>query len=207
MDVTVLPKGELLGISIAAPVGPIGLLTIRRTLTGGFRMGIATGLGAATADASNGVIAAFGLTAITTTLVTNVTLIRLVGGVMLLSIGLRGMLHARHSSITETAAARRASTLGAYLQTIGLTLSNPLTVISFIGVFAGLGITGGQDDLASAVALVVGVGLGSAAWWFLLCGIISRLRTRLSSGAVSAINLGSSLIITGFGVAALIAAR
>jgi threonine/homoserine/homoserine lactone efflux protein len=204
----VLPKGLILGFSIAAPVGPIGLLTIRRTLTDGFRMGIATGLGAATADATYGMVAAFGLTAITSTLISNASAIRLVGGLILLAIGLRGVLQGvRTTTAAEASIARRSTTLGAYVQTIGLTLTNPLTIISFAGMFAGLGIAGGQDDLASAIGLVAGVGVGSAAWWFLLCGATSRLRARLPANAITVINLGSSLIIAGFGVAALIAAR
>jgi threonine/homoserine/homoserine lactone efflux protein len=208
MDLTVLPKGMLLGFAIAAPVGPIGLLTIRRTLTDGFRLGIATGLGTATADASYGMVAAFGLTAVTSAMISNANAIRLVGGLMLLSIGLRGVLHATRAGLSaEVGAGRMPTTLGAYVQTIGLTLTNPLTIISFIGMFAGLGITDGRDDLARAIVFVTGVGLGSAAWWFLLCGVTSRLRHRLPSRAIAAINLGSSLIITGFGVAALVAAR
>ena len=208
MDPMVVPKGLLLGFSIAAPVGPIGVLTIKRTLADGFRMGIATGLGAATADASYGLVAAFGLTAITSTLVSNAGAIRLIGGLMLLAIGLKGILHSRRAgSVAETGQTQSATSLGAYVQTVGLTLTNPMTIISFIGMFAGLGITGGQDDFASAIGLVVGIGLGSAAWWFLLCGTTARLRSRLPSSAISAINLGSSLIITGFGVAALLAAR
>jgi threonine/homoserine/homoserine lactone efflux protein len=204
----VLPKGLILGFSIAAPVGPIGLLTIRRTLTDGFRMGIATGLGAATADATYGMVAAFGLTAITSTLISNASAIRLVGGLMLIAIGVRGVLHSRGTTATAEAGPHTGkTTLGAYVQTIGLTLTNPLTIISFAGMFAGLGITGGQDDLASAIGLVIGVGAGSAAWWFLLCGVTSRLRARLPANAITVINLGSSLTIAAFGVAALIAAR
>ena len=204
----VLPKGLILGFSIAAPVGPIGLLTIRRTLTDGFRMGIATGLGAATADATYGLVAAFGLTAVTSILISNASAIRLVGGLMLLAIGLRGVIQSRRTTTpAEALPGKRSTSLGAYLQTIGLTLTNPLTIISFAGMFAGLGITGGQDDLASAIGVVVGVGAGSAAWWFLLCGITTRLRHRLPANAIAVINLASSLIIAGFGVAALVAAR
>ncbi len=97
MDWLILPKGVLLGLSIAAPVGPIGVLTIRRTIGDGFRMGFATGLGAATADATYGLIAAFGLTAIMTLLTDHADLIRLVGGVMLLVIGGRALWHVRKS--------------------------------------------------------------------------------------------------------------
>ena len=91
MEWLILPKGMLLGLSIAAPVGPIGVLTIRRTIGDGFRMGFATGLGAATADTTYGLVAAFGLTAIMSVLTNHAGLIRLVGGLVLLVIGLRGI--------------------------------------------------------------------------------------------------------------------
>ena len=208
MDWSILPKGVLLGLSIAAPVGPIGVLTIRRTIGDGFRMGFATGLGAATADATYGLIAAFGLTAIMTMLTDHADLIRLIGGIMLLVIGTRAFWHARNSGLGPAAETGRALTpLGSYAQTVGLTLTNPMTILSFIGMFAGIGISSGGGELANAIALVAGVGLGSALWWLSLSYITSRLRHRLSKGAVRAINLGSSLIIIGFGVTALVAAR
>ena len=203
-----MPKGLLLGVSIAAPVGPIGVLTIRRTIGDGFRMGFATGLGAATADATYGAIAALGLTAIMSLLVDHANTIRLIGGFMLLVIGLRALWQCRSSTIAPEAQASRPLTpAGSYAQTVGLTLTNPMTIIAFIGMFAGIGISTGGADIANALLLVVGVGLGSAAWWLFLAFTVSRIRHRLSPGVVRLINLGSSLIITGFGVAALVAAR
>ena len=200
MDWILMPKGLLLGVSIAAPVGPIGVLTIRRTIGDGFRMGFATGLGAATADATYGAIAALGLTAIMSLLVDH--------GFMLLVIGLRALWQSRSSTIAPEAQASRPLTpAGSYAQTVGLTLTNPMTIIAFIGMFAGIGISTGGAEIANALLLVVGVGLGSAAWWLFLAFTVSRVRHRLSPGVVRLINLGSSLIITGFGVAALVAAR
>jgi threonine/homoserine/homoserine lactone efflux protein len=208
MDWLILPKGMLLGLSIAAPVGPIGVLTIRRTIGDGFRMGFATGLGAATADATYGLVAAFGLTAIMSVLTDHADLIRLIGGLMLLVIGLRGIWHGRSTVRTDEAVVRRSMTpTGSYAQTIGLTLTNPMTIVAFIGMFAGVGISPGEGRLVSALALVVGVGLGSAAWWLLLAYTVSRIRHRLPDGAMRFINIGSSTVIVAFGVAALIAAR
>ena len=207
MEWVVFPKGVLLGVSIAAPVGPIGLLTIRRTISGGFRLGFATGLGAATADTIYGLIAAFGLTAVMTVLTDNVTAIRLIGGVMLLTIGLRGLWSALRPRSTDVEAqvASVHSTWGSYVQTVGLTLTNPLTILAFIGMFAGIGVSEGGANVASAVILVTGVAMGSAAWWLLLAGVISRIRHKLSTGAVQLINIGSSVIITGFGILAVAA--
>jgi threonine/homoserine/homoserine lactone efflux protein len=208
MDWVNVPKGMLLGLSIAAPVGPIGVLTIRRTIGDGFRMGFATGLGAATADATYGLVAAFGLTAIMSVLTDHVDLIRLAGGLMLLVIGLRGIWQARMAVNPAEAVMRRTLTpAGSYVQTVGLTLTNPMTILAFIGMFAGVGISSGDGKLLSALALVLGVALGSAAWWLFLAITVSRVRHRLPHGAVRAINIGSSTVIVIFGVAAVIAAR
>jgi threonine/homoserine/homoserine lactone efflux protein len=208
MDWLILPKGMLLGLSIAAPVGPIGVLTIRRTIGDGFRMGFATGLGAATADATYGLVAAFGLTAVMSVLTDHANLIRLVGGLMLLVIGLRGIWHGRSAVGADAVAVRRTLTpAGSYAQTVGLTLTNPMTIVAFIGMFAGVGISSGDGKLLSALALVLGVGLGSAAWWLLLAFSVSRVRHRLPDGAMRIINIGSSSVIVAFGVAAVIAAR
>ncbi len=208
MDWVVFPKGLLLGVSIAAPVGPIGLLTIRRTISGGFRMGFATGLGAATADTIYGMIAAFGLTAVMAVLTDHATGIRLIGGVMLLVIGLRGLRSAMNAadSTVESGTSGIQGAWSSYLQTIGLTLTNPMTILAFVGMFAGVGISERGANAGNAVILVVGVALGSAAWWLFLATLVSRVRHRLSTGAVRLINVGSSVIITGFGVVAVIAA-
>jgi threonine/homoserine/homoserine lactone efflux protein len=208
MDWVVLPKGLLLGVSIAAPVGPIGVLTIRRSISDGFRMGFATGLGAATADAIYGLIAAFGLTAVMAILTDHANSIRLVGGAMLLVVGARALWHVRSATTpAEARAGRVISPAGSYIQTVGLTLTNPMTILSFIGMFAGIGISSGGADVANAVALVIGVGLGSAAWWLFLASLTSRIRHRLSPGTLRWINIGSALIIVSFGVAALAASR
>jgi threonine/homoserine/homoserine lactone efflux protein len=207
MEWVVLPKGVLLGLSVAAPVGPIGVLTIRRTISDGFRMGFATGLGAATADATYGLIAAFGLTAIMAVLNDHADAIRLVGGVMLVVIGVRTLVQGRASGNGHAFAAANVLTPArSYIQTVGLTLTNPMTILAFIGMFAGIGISSGGADIPNALALVLGVGTGSAVWWLGLAFVVSRIRHRLSTSVVQAINVSSALIIVGFGVAAMITA-
>jgi threonine/homoserine/homoserine lactone efflux protein len=202
----ILPKGLPLGLSNAAPVGPIGVLTMRRTIGDGFRMGFATGLGAATADATYGLIAALGLTTIMSLLTNHADGIRLIGGAMLMVIGVRALIHSRLAAVGFAApSAKMLTPLRSYIQTVGLTLTNPVTVITFIGMLAGVGISSGGDGLPNALALVTGVGLGSAAWWLFLAFTVSRVRLRLSGGTVRLINIASTLIITGFGVVAVLA--
>ena len=147
-------RGLLVGFSIAAPVGPIGLLCIRRTLADGRTVGFVSGLGAATADAFYGAVAGFGLTVVTGALVEGQTPLRLVGGAFLGHLGARTFL-ARPAR--AAAVAGRRGLLGAYLSTLGLTLTNPSTILSFVGDLRGAGAGGRGSDGASAGVLVAGV--------------------------------------------------
>lgn len=201
MDPLLFLRALALGFSIAAPVGPIGALCIRRTLTQGRLTGLMTGLGAATADALYGAIAAFGLTAITTALVGISFWTRLIGGLFLIYLGVRTLL-ARPAE-GEAAPESRRGLIGAYASTVALTLTNPATIISFLGVFAGLGI-GAGSGWAGALIIVAGVFAGSLAWWMLLTVVLGSVRHRLPPGLMRAVNIGSGLLIIGFGLAALI---
>ena len=166
MDVGLFLQGIIIGFAIAAPVGPIGVLCIRRTLAEGRASGFVSGLGAATADAVYGAIAAFGLTLITDFLLGGASWLRLVGGAFLLYLGVKTFL-ARPAE--RAAEARGGGLLGAYASTFFLTLTNPTTILSFAAIFAGLGVAG-ADNALSAALLVLGVFLGSAAWWLILSG-------------------------------------
>jgi len=193
-------RGLVLGFSIAAPVGPIGVLCIRRTLAEGRAAGLATGLGAAVADAFYGAIAAFGLTAVSGALVHQQMWVRLLGGVFLLYLGVRTW---RARPAEREADATSSSLLGAFASTFVLTLTNPMTILSFAAVFAGLGLGAGASDPASAIALVLGVLAGSALWWLLLSAGVGLFRARFDLRAMQWVNRISGAVITGFGVLAL----
>jgi len=194
-------KGVVIGFAVAAPVGPIGVLCIRRTLADGRASGFVSGLGAATADAAYGAVAALGLTFVTGLLVGAETWLRLLGGVFLLFLGVRIFL----SSPTESpAAAGKGDLLGAYASTFVLTLTNPTTILSFAAIFAGLGAGSVGDDALPAVSLVPGVFLGSTLWWFALSWATSLLHARLSTGGLRWVNRISGLVIAAFGVVALL---
>jgi threonine/homoserine/homoserine lactone efflux protein len=189
-------RGTLLGFSIAAPVGPIGVLCIRRTLAEGRATGLATGLGAAAADGLYGVMAAFGLTWITALLVEQQTWIRLGGGMFLMWLGIATLL-AKPSESAASAAG--AGVAGAFGSTFLLTLTNPMTMLSFVAVFAGLGLGAGNGH-ADAALLVAGVVTGSAAWWLLLSAGVDRLRGRFDASAMRWVNRFSGVVIVGFAV-------
>lgn len=190
-------QGIVIGFSIAAPVGPIGILCIQRTLNKGRTSGFVSGLGAASADAVYGTIAGFGLIAVSSVLINHQTLIRLLGGGFLLYLGVRTF----RSEPAEEAAdvESRSSLLGDYGSTFLLTLTNPVTILAFGGLFTSLGI--GTEDGAVAV-LVIGVFTGSALWWLVLSGGASLFATRITSTWMRRISQFAGVIIVGFGLLA-----
>jgi len=200
-----LLQGFLIGISIAAPVGPIGVLCIRRTLSEGHSTGFASGLGAATADAIYGCVAGFGLTFISDVLVSQQTWFRLVGGLFLCYLGIRNLLTKPPDSASgQAASVTGQGIVGAYASTFALTLTNPMTILSFAAIFAGLGMTDSGGQWHTAAALVSGVFAGSVTWWFFLSGIAGAFRTRFTARAMQWVNRISGAIVTGFGLVALV---
>ena len=174
-----------------------------RILEEGRLAGLVTGLGAATADTVYGAVAAFGLTAVSAFLVSQQDWLRLIGGAFLLYLGIRTFL-TRPMPQTAVRDDKSSRTLaGDYASTFLLTITNPLTIISFAAVFAGLGLGSGYDDLGSALLLVAGVFTGSALWWLLLSGGVSLLRGRITENGLRWVNRVSGVIITVFGVVAL----
>ena len=199
MDLALLARGLVLGFTIAAAVGPISLLVIRRTLAEGRTVGLASGLGVATADGTYGAIAAFGLTALTDVLVDQRRVLGIVGGAFLLWLAWRTL-----RSVPGEAAStggQRGGLAGAYASVLGLTLTNPMTILSFTALFVGLGVTGG--DAAGAALLTAGVFAGSAAWWVVLVGVVGAVRSRLTRAGLRRINVASGLPIGGFALVAL----
>jgi threonine/homoserine/homoserine lactone efflux protein len=196
MDTSLIPlflKSALIGLSIAAPVGPIGLLCIQRTLDHGPRVGLATGLGAAVADAMYGAIGAFGVTAVITLLTDARSALALGGALFLLWLAWR----AWHGAEPKQAVAAKGGVKGwhAFGGTFLLTMSNPATILSFIAVFSSL--VGGMST-ASPAWMIAGVFLGSAAWWFVLVGMVGRLRERLRAAHLRWIRRGSAVLLAAF---------
>jgi len=202
METDFLIKGFIIGFSIAAPVGPIGILCMRRTLNNGFISGFITGLGAASADAVYGCIAGFGLAFISNFLISQQEWLRLAGGLFLIYLGIRTFL----SKPAKDAASETVSHAGSYVETFFLTLTNPMTIIYFTAIFAGLNLAGSERNYASAGILVLGVFSGSALWWLILSGGTSIFKSRFGpdTPTMKWINGISGFIIIAFGLSALL---
>lgn len=201
MDLYFLGKGIAIGFAIAAPVGPIGILCIRRSLASGWLAGFISGLGAATADGIYGCIAGFGLTIIANFLVSQQFIIRLVGGIFLCYLGVKTFLSSTNQEAAKTGEIKNF--IGNYFSTFFLTVTNPITIFAFLVIFAGLGIAKAGDSFHTGL-LVLGVFLGSALWWLFLAFIASCLRHRLNSSVLQWINWIAGVIIIAFGLVALV---
>jgi len=203
MDITILLRGILIGFSIAAPVGPIGVLCIRRTLNDGRAIGFASGMGAATADAFYGCVAAFGLTLVSDFLIGQKFLLSLIGGLFLIALGIKTFTSCPADSSSPDSP-RGRGLIAAYASTLFLTLTNPATILSFLVIFAGLGIVNETRNSFAAFVLVIGVFIGSALWWLTLSLGVGIFRDKFNATAMAWVNRISGIIITAFGIVALI---
>jgi threonine/homoserine/homoserine lactone efflux protein len=201
MDTIFFLKGLIIGFVIAAPVGPIGVLCARRTLMFGRRAGLFSGMGAATADAFYGFVAAFGLTLVSDFLIGHTVFLRLTGGLLLCILGFRAL--AAKPSLEREYPKSYKRFAGMYSSTFILTLTNPMTIFSFAAVFAGFGLAGVKGSVYSAAVLVLGVFLGSVLWWLFLVGIFSIFRRRFHSHELRWVNFISGGIIIASGILAL----
>ncbi len=203
MDISFFIRGLLIGLSIAATVGPMSVLCIQRTLNKGQLYGLVSGLGIATADGAYGSIAAYGLTLITNFLIHEQIWIRLIGGLFLIYLGIKSILSIppERAAILNT---KTNSYPGAYSSTFFLTLTNPLTILSFAAIFAGIGVGSASKSFFSATMVVLGVFCGSTLWWIILTSVISLLREKMNYHWLLWINRISGAIITLFGTVALL---
>ena len=184
----------LIGLSIAAPVGPIGLLTIQRTLDAGWRAGLATGMGAAAADTVYGAVGAFGATALIAWLVGAKTWLAVFGGLVLLRLAWWGWLQGAGSE-GGAAPAPVPALWTCFATTFALTLSNPMTIVSFIAIFGAMS---AQVAGGSPLVMVAGVFVGSALWWLALSISVGRMRHAFRPAWRRAINRASAVLLAGF---------
>jgi threonine/homoserine/homoserine lactone efflux protein len=187
-------KGAAAGFAIAAPVGPIGLLCIRRTLNHGSLAGFVSGLGAASADLIYGLLAIAGLGVLNAWLLHRSSWLSVAGGLFLIALGIRIW---REPPAGEAAPARDLGLGASFGSTFLLTLTNPMTIVSFAGLMAGLGAAASK---AAPLSLAAGVFLGSAGWWLVLSSTTALLRHRLSPASLRWVNRGAATLLIAFGL-------
>ncbi|MCZ4279162.1 LysE family transporter [Kiloniella laminariae] len=198
-------KGLLIGLAVAAPVGPMALLCLKFSLERGLSAGIATGFGIALADMSYGIIALLGLTAITSVLLDYNDIIRTVGGTILLLMAgfslLKILRDHKRPAVAKLESRKSSRLLLIFTSAYALTMTNPMTILTFLAIFAGLGAEAAQTE---RWIIASGIFVGSLGWWFCIAATGALLRTRLSTGTITAINLLSAVIIGGFGTYVLL---
>jgi threonine/homoserine/homoserine lactone efflux protein len=202
MSLSILLQGFIIGIFVAAPVGPVGVLCIQRSVTRGKRHGFISGLGAATADAAYAAVAAFGLTFISSFIEQQQFYLRLGGGLLLCFLGVR---------LAMKRPTRDASPLSTidhihhYSSTVLLTLTNPMTFVAFAALFAGLNLveSEGTSQLMTASLLVAGVFLGSSFWWLVLSLVSGAFKERLTHLRMVWVNRIAGIVVAVFGLCVL----
>lgn len=199
---SLLIRGLVLGFVVAASPGPIFFLCLRRTLTRGWLIGLGSGLGVATADGLYAGVAAFGIGAITSVLVDERLWLTLIGGVALVLLGLR-IVVSRPKNDDPAATLDGAGLAVAYASTLGLTITNPATIISFAALVASLGIGIGDGFLRPAL-VVIGVFAGSATWWCIVAGFGAALRARVTPRVLRGISAFSGVAVAVLGVLAIL---
>jgi threonine/homoserine/homoserine lactone efflux protein len=193
-------KGLVIGFAMAIPIGPVGILCLRKTLTEGSSRGLITGLGAATVDALFGSIGAFGLTFVSAMVARQELWVRLVGGMLLLFLGIRTLRAKRKDPILPFGS---TGLLGSFLSAFVLALTNPVTIFAFIAVFAAFGL-GKSLSIVSASELVLGVFIGSCLWFLTLSIIAKFFRKKLNSGGFRWVNRIAGALLLVCGAASLI---
>jgi putative LysE/RhtB family amino acid efflux pump len=205
-EVALFVKTFGIGIAVAAPVGAMALLSIERTLAHGWWAGASTGLGIATADGIYAGIAAFGVTAVSTALVSLQSPLRIVGGLLVIGLGIKALVSQSQGSGSDLAAVEPPDArghVGLYVSAVGLTLTNPMTIIAFAGIFMGAGLSVAATAGAAAVA-TAGVVLGSLAWWVGLVSVTNLVRHGLTPRTTTWLTRGSGVLLIIFGLLAVV---
>ena len=201
MLLTFLLKGILVGLVIAVPVGPVGIMCIRRTIFEGRLVGLVSGFGAATADAVFGIIAGFGITAVADLLLGYQELLSGIGGCVLVLIGGNNLLTKAQPQLDSPPDPESLS--WDFLSTFLLTLANPVTIFAFAGIFAAIGLSGQEATFDRAAILVLGVWVGSLLWWLALSFGLASFARLLEARYLAWVNRASGGILLLSGTALL----
>lgn len=204
----ILINGFLFGLVLAAPVGPVGVLCVQRTLSEGRMHGLLSGLGAAFGDAIYGAVAAFGISAIQLWISDHQAGLRTIGGLVLLILAAKTLfVRSRRAAQSKVGKVHTESLLQDFISTFLLAITNPITMLTFAGLFVTLGVTEAGDSVDNAALLVTGVFAGSALWWFALASTANLAKPYLDGSYQKWVTRISAAILIGFGVYALVTAQ
>ena len=202
MGLDYLLKGIIIGLSVSIPLGPIGIIAIQRTLTKGKISGFVSGLGAGFADTIYAVLAGFGITIIVDFLVEHHILFQAIGGIFLLYLGIRTFYKNPIKQFRQPKG--KSNLIGDFLSTFFLTISNPLAIFLFIGVFAAIGLMDTNFDNLTLSYIILGVMIGTSTWWFVLSTLINIFRHKIRLRSLNWINKISGIVILIFGLFAIL---
>ncbi len=203
MDIGLFLKGIAIGIGASAPLGPIGVICIQRTLNKGRLSGFVSGLGAALADSFYAIIAGLGLSIIVNFIKEQQIYFEIVGVALLFFIGLR-IFYANPAKQLRRQKQKGSNLFSDFFSILALTISNPMAVFLFLALFAGLGLVDEQGGMFSTLQIVIGVFSGAAAWWFTLSTLVNLFREKFRLRRLWWINKIAGLAIFLFGVFAII---
>lgn len=198
LEIPFFIKGFLIGLVVAAPLGPIGIICLHRTLSKGYLPGLFSGLGISTADAIYGALATFGVTALSGFLMSQELWLKIIGGMVICGLGIR--IYSQAGRQKMSGSANNKSCFGAYFSALILTLINPALIFSFFAIFTSLGIVYSNTHPFSTLLLIGGVFSGSAIWWVFLSGMARQLKTKFTDSFIKKINYISGILIAGFGL-------
>ncbi|MBN34723.1 MAG: lysine transporter LysE [Rhodospirillaceae bacterium] len=208
MDFALLITGVIVGFCVAAPVGPVAVLCVQRTLVDGRIVGLGTGLGAAVGDTVFGALAIFSVAAVEVLILDHRIAVQAVGGLVLLGLGARSILK-RDNRKAEEKSARQAvdhvTLLHSFGSAFAVTIVNPITILAFISIFAAFRVSENTDGLLNSWTVIFGVFVGAAGWWFLLVSIASVFRQKFTNKGLRWMSAISGVVILGFGLYALLA--
>ena len=206
MDMMLLIKGVIMGLMGSIPLGPIGVLCIQRTLSGRFRSGFASGLGAATADTIFATVALFFYSLVMSFIESRMTLLTVIGGIIVIVIGVSLFVRKTKVQIRRNRVGGK-KVFKDYISTFLLTLTNPAYILVFIAIFSSMGIDrDGNMSIADGVLILSGVAAGACSWWFALTFAIDKLRGRFRPRHLVVLNRAAGVLIFVLGVVAVISA-
>lgn len=205
MDLIFIIKGILIGISVSAPLGPIGVLCIQRTLNKGFKSGFVSGAGAASADIIYAIIAGFSITFISDFLIEYQTYIRIIGGAFLILVGVRISISNPAKQIKKLRI-KGNNFYKDYITSFLITVSNPITILAFGAFFATFNMVSETTDKFSITVMIITVFSGSLIWWLSLIGIVTIFKKRIRLRNLLWINRITGVLIVLFAIFVIISA-